>query len=98
MLPLLMSQLHPDQLRPASEGESFWIAWARMTCADDLSSHSPGQRMSLASPSWSVFTPNLPTERKVGRGGGQVVSVLAFNSDDPDSSPPEINTRLIVRK
>ena len=33
-----------------------------------------------------------------GRGGGQVVSVLAFNSDDPDSSPPEINTRLIVRK
>ena len=25
-----------------------------------------------------------------GRGGGQVVSVLAFNSDDPSSNPTEV--------
>ena len=27
----------------------------------------------------------------MGRGGGQVVSVLAFSSDDPSSNPAEAN-------
>ena len=26
----------------------------------------------------------------MGRGGGQVVSVLAFNSDDPSSNPAKV--------
>ena len=35
-----------------------------------------------------------------GRGGGQVVSVLAFYSDDPSSNPAEANNffRIIVFK
>ena len=27
--------------------------------------------------------------KSLGRGGGQVVSVLAFNSDDPSSNPAD---------
>ena len=33
--------------------------------------------------SWFKLSPN------VGRGGGQVVCVLAFNSDDPSLNPAE---------
>ena len=29
------------------------------------------------------------TGKRVGRGGGQVVSVLTFHSDDPSSNPAE---------
>ena len=36
-----------------------------------------------------------------GRGGGQVVSVLAFNSDDPSSNPAEVHNfsvKLLLKK
>ena len=40
-------------------------------------------------------------QEKVGRGGGQVVSVLAFYSDDPSSNPAEIynfSVKLLLKR
>ena len=37
----------------------------------------------------------------LGRGGGQVVSVLAFYSDDPSSNPAEVynfSVKIIIEK
>ena len=38
---------------------------------------------------------------KSGRGGGQVVSVLAFYSDDPSSNPAEVynfSVKIVIEK
>ena len=37
----------------------------------------------------------------MGRGGGQVVSVLAFSSDDPSSNPAEVynfSVKLLLKR
>ena len=37
----------------------------------------------------------------MGRGGGQVVSVLAFYSDDPSSNPAEVynfSVKIVIEK
>ena len=35
---------------------------------------------------------------KMGRGGGQVVSVLAFYSDDPSSNPTVLSLKLCLKR
>ena len=50
-------------------------------------------------------SPNLVTlatnTHRMGRGGGQVVSVLAFYSDDPSSNPAEVynfSVKIVIEK
>ena len=43
----------------------------------------------------------VPKLTQLGRGGGQVVSVLAFYSDDPSSNPAEVynfSVKLLLKR
>ena len=44
---------------------------------------------------------DCPIKEDMGRGGGQVVSMFAFCSDDPSSNPAEVynfSVQIVVKK